>query len=93
MNRLAELGSRNLKGLPPWIRSPSGGQALFLLITVVILFLLVGAVHRWHHGSGENSVAVDIIWRVVWVTYQVCKIWLIVVVVMLVVRWRQRIAS
>jgi hypothetical protein len=90
MNRLLEFGSRNLKRLLSWIRSPSGGQAVFLVFAVVILFLLVGAVNRWRHGDGEGSVAVDIIWRVVWITYTICQVWLIFVVVTLLYRWRQR---
>ncbi len=93
MNWLAEFVSRNLKRLPSWTRSASGPQAVWLLLAVVALFLLVGAVHRWHHGGGENSVAVDIVWRVVWITYQVFKVWLIVVVVMIIYRWSQRSAG
>ena len=87
MNRLAEFGSRNLKRLPQSIRSANGSLAVFLLFAVVILFLLVGAVRRWHLGAGANSVAVDIIWRVVWITHVVFEVWLIIVVIVLLSRW------
>jgi hypothetical protein len=93
MSWFTELQSRNLRWLPLWIRSANGSLAVFLLFAVVLLFLLMGAVTRWHHGAGQDSVAVDIIWRVVWITYQVFKVWLIVVAVMLLYRWGRRTSS
>lgn len=46
-------------------------------IGVGILFLLVGATYQWHHGAGQDSIVVGVLWRIVWITYTVAKLALV----------------
>jgi hypothetical protein len=38
------------------------------------LFLLTGAVRKWHNGSGHGSWFVDAAWSVLWPVYTIGKI-------------------
>ena len=87
---MTQVTSRKLKRLSHWIPTVNGALAVWLALTVVVLFILVGIVHRWHQGGGANSVEAAVIWRVVWITYQIVKVWLVVVLVMMAYRWTQR---
>lgn len=60
---------------------PYGKQILILAIGVFILIPLVGVLYRFHHGSGSGSIAVDVLWRVVWIVYTLVRLALIVLVV------------
>jgi hypothetical protein len=90
MAYLAYLVERSVAKLPPWVRSVNGRLALWLAVIAGCLFLGVGVVNRWHHGGGEDSVGVDVLWHTVWIIYQVLKVWLIVVVAILLYRRVQR---
>jgi len=49
----------------------------FSLIFAVLIFV-VGGVREWHHGSGEGSFFVDVVWRVTWIIFSVLEVALIV---------------
>jgi hypothetical protein len=86
MSQLFDFAARRLERLPVWVRSVNGGLAVWLSFVVVLLFLLVGFVSRWHHGAGDGRVEGDVLWHVVWITYQAVKVWLVTVVVILLYR-------
>jgi hypothetical protein len=89
VSQLIETAGRGWGRLPPWIRSINGRLALWLAVLVGCLFLAVGAVSRWHQGGGAQMLVVDIIWRTVWIVYQILKVWLIVVIAILIYRRAQ----
>lgn len=70
------------------VKPPSinGRNTVLLAIAVGALFLLVGLTAEWRDGSGADSTAVAIIWRIVWITYQILKVTLIVFIVVLIQR-------
>lgn len=57
----------------------NGYVVFYLALIVAGLVLVGGAVLEWHHGSAQGNVAVDILWRVTWVIYQVLKVTLVIV--------------
>ena len=52
-----------------------------IAIATAILFVLMGAVAKWHNGGGRTSAFVDILWSLVWVAYSLAKIVLVCVVI------------
>src|SRR5690242_10132420 len=51
---------------------------LYLAVLFVVLVIVVEAFREWHHGSGEGSIVVDVLWRVTLVTSRVFEVILIV---------------
>lgn len=64
-----------------------------LVLAVVILVPLVGVLYDFHHGSGSDSLLVDITWRVVWIGYTIVRLALIVLLVMAAYRLVKRIRN
>ncbi len=67
----------------------SGAEVISLAVVVLALFLLVGVVHEWRHGSGSGTEIAGIVWRVVWIVYQAFKTLLIVLLIYLGYRYLQ----
>lgn len=58
----------------------------YLAIAFVALAIVVEAVREWHHGAGEGSIFVDVLWRVTWIASTVYE----VVLIMLLAIWVYR---
>jgi len=52
---------------------------LRLVLIVLVLFILVGAIGNWYDHSGRGSVIVDILWGVVFTSYKLSLLALIIV--------------
>lgn len=59
----------------------NGWLIFYLFLVVAMLVFVVGAIAEWHDGAGKGSVYVDALWRVTWVTFQILKTALIVLLV------------
>jgi hypothetical protein len=52
-----------------------------LVFLVLVLFVLVGAIGNWHDHSGRGSVIIDILWGVIFTSYKISLIGLVIVCV------------
>ncbi len=68
----------------------NGWLIFYLALLVAVLVFVVGAIAEWHDGAGQGSVYVDALWRVTWVTFQILKTALIVLLVIWGYRWFNR---
>jgi membrane protein implicated in regulation of membrane protease activity len=65
----------------------ANGYLIFYLALLVGAFVILGAVVlQWHDGSGQGNVFVDILWRLTWVTYQILKVTLIILLLIWISR-------
>jgi hypothetical protein len=60
---------------------------LWLVACVACLFVLVGAIYKWHTASGHDSAIVDALWRVVWIGYTFAKVTLIALLLIAAFRY------
>jgi hypothetical protein len=58
-----------------------------IVVSLIVLYPLVGVVYNFQHGSGRGSVLVDILWHVVWLCYAVAQVALVIVVILAVYRY------
>lgn len=83
----AALAERRVRSLISRLGTARGSDIIRLAFIVLGMFLLVGLVNEWHNGVGHDSVLVDIIWRVTWISYQILKVLLVGLVVLYVYRY------
>jgi hypothetical protein len=68
-------------------RLSRGKLIVVLAISVAIILPLVGILSDYHHGDGRDSLVIDIVWRVVWISTICLQLALVVLVVQAVWRW------
>jgi hypothetical protein len=66
----------------PAIERPIRGKYIILLIIgLLIAAPLVGALDNFHHGSARGNVLIDILWRVVWISFSLAQLAAIILIV------------
>lgn len=55
-----------------------------IVACLVVLYLLVGATTLWQNGSGHGKVIVNMLAQVVWITYAITQLILVVLLIMTV---------
>jgi len=64
----------------------SGWALVYLGLVVAVLIFAVGGIAQWREGSGQDVVAVNVLWHVVWVTYSLLKVLFLVFLALWIVR-------
>lgn len=59
----------------------NGWLIFYFALLVAVLIPVVGGIAEWHDGSGNGNAIVDVVWRVAWITFQILKTTLIVLLV------------
>ncbi|HKB50386.1 MAG TPA: hypothetical protein VKC63_03025 [Solirubrobacterales bacterium] len=85
--RVPGFGGRSAKEIEVADRPNRGKLIALLAVCVALLYPLIGAFYDFHHGSGQGSVVVDVLWRVVWVGYSFARLALIVLLAMAAYRY------
>lgn len=70
-----------LERAPSVDRFIRGKYILFLVIGLLIAAPLVGVLDKYHHGSAQGNVLIDILWRVVWISFSLAQLAALILIV------------
>jgi hypothetical protein len=70
-----------LERAPSVDRFVRGKYILFLVIGLLIAAPLVGVLDNFHHGSARGNIPIDILWRVVWISFSLAQLAALILIV------------